>query len=219
MKDLNMQNMSLIESDRVKYATPPALEKLYLASTIAEDGILTAVSEAKSLQELTLINCHLSGDALDLLASLPLVNLTLDYNPLSADACRGLSGFKALKNLSMKDTGIKSEWIECWAGSPLSSSLEALNLSGSGLYRSAGFNPLIPVGNDLDDRAIDVLLTFPKLKRLRIYQRSYSNEAILKLVDHPTLQRLNVDGKESSVLFEQFRKKMQEQGEIYPEIR
>lgn len=219
MKEITMLGMSLVESDPVKYASPPALESLCLCGGACPDGILTVVSEAKSLYELKLISCQLSGDSLDQLKSLPLERLILDENLLSADSCRDLSELKTLKVLSVKNTGIKSDWIKCWVSSPFSYSLTELYFAGRGEYVTPTFGIRDTTTNNLDDSAIDVLMEFSNLKELTIYQRDYSNDAILKLAGHPTLKRLNIEGKVSNWLIEQFGEKVKQQGKVYPEIR
>jgi len=184
----------------------PALEVLHLESAKATDRILPTLSQCTSLRVLYLDNNQLTGESLDLLASLPLAILVLDRNPLGEAAFRHLSQFDTLKDLHLSLVDVQPQWLACWKDSPLSRSLEVLTLKYDG-----------------GDEVIDLLMSFPKLEELTIYPgdqypADQAEAAILKLADHPTLKSLTVPTRASPELIKQFRKKVKEQGRTYPEI-
>jgi hypothetical protein len=189
-------------SDRL--TRPPALEQLDLTATNVTDSILPTLSQCTSMRVLDLSINQITGESLDLLASLPLEALYLDVNPLGEEAFRDLSEFATLKKLHLGNTRLKPTWLVHWEDSPLASHLTTLSLSGS------------PRGDG--DVIVDVLMSFPKLAHLEINRNNISDDAILKLADHPSLRRLKFNGEVPGKLLKRFRTRVRKQGKIHPQI-
>jgi len=204
LRVLIVKKMVVDDSASGRFDSAPALEVLYLESANVTDRILPAVSRCQSLRVLNLSFNRITGESLDLLAPLPLEALYLRADPLTQDACRNLSEFATLQKLSLGSPGLQPAWLAAWVDSPLASNLSELSLS-----RTAAEDA---------DVIVEVLMSFPKLAFLDINRNHISDDALLKLADHPSLKRLNVKGIMSAELVELFRERVNEQGKTFPEI-
>jgi hypothetical protein len=203
LKELIVHHVRFNLTGNVPQIGPTSLTSLRLQLTIGTDQLIPILAQVKTLETVVFWNCRLTGETLDQLAAVPIQQIEFDMVPLTAAGLENLSKFSSLKNLVVRrSVEPNSEWVNSWADSPLSSSLETLVLSPHG----AG------------DELIDDLNTFSDLKSLTITKGDISGPGILKLADHPTLEQLNIGGGFPRELIFDFRKKVNDRGAKIPQI-